>query len=77
MVINLEYEQELHFHCHCVSEGHGAQPQQSAAAAAAAVAVAVSAPSLNKMAPFQVFLILHYIRKIMITGNSNIYLIHS
>jgi hypothetical protein len=59
-----------------VSEGHGAQPQQSDAAAAAAV-VAVSAPPLNLMAPFQVFLILHYFRKIMITGNSIIYLIHA
>ena len=76
MVIHLEYEEELHFHCHCVSEGHGAQPQQLVAAAAAAAAVAVSAPSLNMMAPFQVFLILHYFRKI-IAGNSNIYLIHS
>ena len=74
MVIHLEYEEELHFHCHCVSEGHGAQPQQSAAAAA--VAVAVSAPSLNMMAPFQVFLILHYFRKIITADNSNTYLIH-
>jgi hypothetical protein len=41
-----------------VNEGHGALSQHPAAAA-----VDVSAQFQHMMAPFQVFLILHYLRK--------------